>query len=342
MTSRAHSVLTGTDLHEPKGVATATSGQIYVADGAGSGTWSSLGSATWADLGVSSVYPFNVDASIRVASNGAARQYYVIYSGGGNGLWLYSPVRNRFEFTRINGAGQTVDITNCSRDGTSGHSLLPGALYYIYAHAAETAGGDLRIDHSTVAPSTGDPFGATNVTGWHFKNDGTLNFRLIGALKTNAAGDLWYAGTRGVYFTGFSSYYQRQHLNYHTKISDGNSSTTWSEINSNQYLSAFMWDDGAEPFCTLSGSVQSNTAGATVSVGVCIDGATTPFDYVDVYCASANVPYPFCVTVTCGDQGTDLHTYRVFMKNSSGAGSITGNRSATPATGATFSLKLEQ
>jgi hypothetical protein len=34
-----HKDLTGVDLHEPKGVATATSGQVYVADGAGSGAW---------------------------------------------------------------------------------------------------------------------------------------------------------------------------------------------------------------------------------------------------------------------------------------------------------------
>jgi len=36
-----HSALTTTDLHEPKGVATATAGQMYVADGAGSGAWTS-------------------------------------------------------------------------------------------------------------------------------------------------------------------------------------------------------------------------------------------------------------------------------------------------------------
>ncbi len=35
----AHSALTGSDLHEPKGVATATSGQWYKANGSGSGTW---------------------------------------------------------------------------------------------------------------------------------------------------------------------------------------------------------------------------------------------------------------------------------------------------------------
>ena len=34
-----HSALTGASLHEPKGVASATTGKCYVADGAGSGAW---------------------------------------------------------------------------------------------------------------------------------------------------------------------------------------------------------------------------------------------------------------------------------------------------------------
>jgi len=36
----AHADLTGSDLHEPKGVSGATSGQVYVANGGGSGAWS--------------------------------------------------------------------------------------------------------------------------------------------------------------------------------------------------------------------------------------------------------------------------------------------------------------
>lgn len=35
----AHSALTGADLHEPKGVAAATSGKTYLSDGLGSGSW---------------------------------------------------------------------------------------------------------------------------------------------------------------------------------------------------------------------------------------------------------------------------------------------------------------
>jgi hypothetical protein len=39
MATVQHSALTGSNLHEPKGVAAATVGQFYKADGAGSGVW---------------------------------------------------------------------------------------------------------------------------------------------------------------------------------------------------------------------------------------------------------------------------------------------------------------
>lgn len=42
MANVAHAALTGASLHEPKGVASADVGTVYVADGAGSGSWSTL------------------------------------------------------------------------------------------------------------------------------------------------------------------------------------------------------------------------------------------------------------------------------------------------------------
>lgn len=39
MANVQHASLTDPELHEPKGVASATSGQVYVANGSGSGTW---------------------------------------------------------------------------------------------------------------------------------------------------------------------------------------------------------------------------------------------------------------------------------------------------------------
>lgn len=37
-----HASLTGSDLHEPKGIDSANSGEVYIADGSGSGDWSAL------------------------------------------------------------------------------------------------------------------------------------------------------------------------------------------------------------------------------------------------------------------------------------------------------------
>lgn len=43
MANVTHSSLTGADLHEPKGVETANSEDVYVADGSGSGVWKGQG-----------------------------------------------------------------------------------------------------------------------------------------------------------------------------------------------------------------------------------------------------------------------------------------------------------
>jgi len=42
-----HNTLTGSSLHEPKGVATAAAGDVYIADGLGSGAWTAPGGATY-------------------------------------------------------------------------------------------------------------------------------------------------------------------------------------------------------------------------------------------------------------------------------------------------------
>ena len=41
-----HSSLTGSSLHEPKGVASATASTLYVADGSGSGSWAKISSGS--------------------------------------------------------------------------------------------------------------------------------------------------------------------------------------------------------------------------------------------------------------------------------------------------------
>lgn len=45
MANVQHSTMTGSNLHEPKGVAGASINQTYVADGAGSGAWQKIGAS---------------------------------------------------------------------------------------------------------------------------------------------------------------------------------------------------------------------------------------------------------------------------------------------------------
>lgn len=50
MANIEHSVLAGTEIHEPKGVADASLGQVYVADGVGSGNWASVGTSSFTGM----------------------------------------------------------------------------------------------------------------------------------------------------------------------------------------------------------------------------------------------------------------------------------------------------
>ena len=66
MANVEHSALTGSALHEPKGVASANSGEAYVANGSGSGTWQPihrhLAAAT--NYSATSPYAYSLDTDI--------------------------------------------------------------------------------------------------------------------------------------------------------------------------------------------------------------------------------------------------------------------------------------
>jgi hypothetical protein len=58
MANVEHSSLTGSALHEPKGVASANSGEAYVANGSGSGTWQPIHRHLAASTSFSSTSPY--------------------------------------------------------------------------------------------------------------------------------------------------------------------------------------------------------------------------------------------------------------------------------------------
>ena len=81
-----HSILSGSEIHEPKGAATASSNQTYVADGAGSGTWAEP-------------EPKDID--------GASADEVYVADGAGSGDWQ-TPVLVGWENIDHNGSSQSL------------------------------------------------------------------------------------------------------------------------------------------------------------------------------------------------------------------------------------------
>lgn len=66
-----HSALTGSELHEPKGVASASSGQVYIANGSGSGSWTTPSASTIGSTATATEITRVADVSNRLVSAGS-------------------------------------------------------------------------------------------------------------------------------------------------------------------------------------------------------------------------------------------------------------------------------
>ena len=143
MATIQHSSLTDSDgLHEPKGVSTATSGDVYVADGAGSGDWSPLEGtevASTGEAGANKVLREDGDGTSSwqlvndslIDTTGIADKRYLVADGAGGCTWQEMPYggvtyENRTTPVQITGSGGTSDIrvntiftTECSETNSS-------------------------------------------------------------------------------------------------------------------------------------------------------------------------------------------------------------------------------
>jgi hypothetical protein len=149
-----HKDLTGADLHEPKGVATATAGQVYVANGSGSGAWSDpladINNLNSFDMNgvVSDVSTPNTEYYIRVARDCTLTHIYgvmgaaitgtdavlslyrdgillgqtvtVPVAGSGAGVKISKTLAPTYDFT----AGQVLRVVS------NGASTDPSAFYF--------------------------------------------------------------------------------------------------------------------------------------------------------------------------------------------------------------------
>lgn len=112
MADTQHSALTGAELHEPKGVDSAAVDKVYVSDGAGSGSWSTVTVLGWEDINHSGTVQ-NLAAATRtkVLNDNAGAQSNSTYQLPNATSSIWDTTNNQFDFAGAGlEVGDTVDI----------------------------------------------------------------------------------------------------------------------------------------------------------------------------------------------------------------------------------------
>jgi hypothetical protein len=170
MANVEHNTLTGAALHEPKGVAAASANTVYAADGAGSGSWTTLGNSSLASA-----------AKAFQAQLLHVRDVEASSSAGGtftSGAWR----------TRTLNTAATNEISGASL--SSNQITLPSGTYFIIARAPGYNCGEHAIKWYNVTDTTDTIVGSAAFTlssdaGVKITTDSVLSGRFtIGAQKT--------------------------------------------------------------------------------------------------------------------------------------------------------------
>lgn len=138
MANVSHASLTGSNLHEPKGVAAAALGTVYVANGAGSGSWNSIGTSAFTGMIADFASPFpptgwlELDGSIISTST---------YSG------LFAVMSVTTSGTRTNGSPIISSIAS-----TTGYV----AGYYVFGTGIASGTTILTVDSPTQITLSGN------------------------------------------------------------------------------------------------------------------------------------------------------------------------------------------
>lgn len=138
MANVAHSTLTGAELHEPKGVASAPAGTVYVANGSGSGSWADVGTASFTGMVADFITPvapsgwLELDGSVISTST---------YSG------LYGVMAMQSSGTRTNGSAIVTSIPSTAQFKVG---------YYVFGTGIATGTTILSIDSASQVTLSGN------------------------------------------------------------------------------------------------------------------------------------------------------------------------------------------
>ena len=154
MANIVHSVLAGTEVHEPKGVSSASIGQVYVADGNGSGNWANVGTSSFIGMIADFTWPVVQDgwlecdgSDINSTTYGALFSVMTIQMNGTRvsstntitslsstssmrvGYYIYGTgIPEDTTITTINSGTQITMSANASSSGTANVIISPWRL----------------------------------------------------------------------------------------------------------------------------------------------------------------------------------------------------------------------
>lgn len=143
-----HSLLTGSNLHEPKGVSGAAAGEVYVADGAGSGAWDNLVAANLDFSALTNGDYVTITAGVPSAvtlnnANLVALTVYLADASTASDAWVVSPLAGTIT-TIWTVAYDACDADTVITPSIGGVAVTSGAITIA---AAGAAAGD--VDSST-------------------------------------------------------------------------------------------------------------------------------------------------------------------------------------------------
>lgn len=243
MANVAHASLTGAELHEPKGVTAAALGEVYVADGNGSGNWANVGTSSftgmiadftwpvvqsgWLELNGADISTSTFSAlydvmtiqttGTRISGNPTLTSisstanmrvgYYIFGTGIASGITILS----------IDSANQITLSGNASSTGTGAIVVSPWLLNtgtirlpdvttagrYRRSRTSSTAVGQLQADQNQAHTHTATVAGTTDSQGSH-THTATVSDPSHSHALNQASGSLSGAGVAALIPTGTS------------------------------------------------------------------------------------------------------------------------------------------
>ena len=147
MANVQHNTMTGSDLHEPKGVGSASANTLYVANGSGSGTWQKVSTT---EVGTSIKNVNKVVLNITLDDLSTAESHYIVspIAGDIEKIWTVIDgaiatgnviITAKIETTPVTNGAVTINYSGSSA-GTVDFIIPTGAKTVTAGQAIELAG----------------------------------------------------------------------------------------------------------------------------------------------------------------------------------------------------------